>query len=80
MADKRWRPRDWDALDIYAEVESIGTTATDYIEAGADAMTEGLYATANDGWLKITKDTEGNYVLYFDRGVIPDKEAQDEAK
>lgn len=40
-----WRPEGWDALDIYAGMESIETTATDLIEAGADAMLEALKAS-----------------------------------
>lgn len=39
---KNWRPEGWDALDIYAANESICTSETDFIEAGATAMLEAL--------------------------------------
>jgi len=37
-----YRPEGWDTLDIYASTEYIGMTPFALIEAGADAMLEGL--------------------------------------
>jgi len=43
-----WRPEDWDALDIYATIESISTTGIDYIEAGADGILSALFKLAEE--------------------------------